>query len=417
MTKNIINKSFLGISLMVLFDAFIPQIITIGGRVLMDHYRMVMNIICLIIFLISSILIAFNFHKVRKILSGPYMHIGILFIWIYLSHFWSNNIYATFEGSILLTFTLIFSVYAFVFLKKDEFWEVLYDISLIITIASIVLILLLPEIALMPEGYHQGDWRGVFLHKNALGNYMAIINIIFLVSIRKRFRSYISLIGYFLSWILIIGSGSKTSLASSIFIHISIFFLLLIKSKNFSFKLILSLASIPIILIAIFIILNYEKIAFLLGGSTTLTGRIPLWYNVILAISKAPVLGYGYAAFWGSDLGSIKFMINTDWLSGKSHNAFLDVWLDLGIIGLILFIVLIVNTLIRLLKLYRNTNDKYGEAYLLILIMIISVSMIDFRILYYNSIVFFLVVYIYFYSINLTRHEKFGWKLVRVKEF
>jgi len=381
----------------------------------MDNYRMIMNVICLIIFLIAFILVVFNYQKVRKVLSEKYIQLGLLFIWIYLSLIWSNDLFATFKGSVLLTFTLIFSVYAFVFFTRDEFWEVLYDISLIISISSFVIIPLLPELAIMPEGLHQGDWRGVFLHKNALGNYMAIINIVFFVSIRKKYRINISIVGYFLSWLLIIGSGSKTSLAASIFIHVSMLFLQLIKSKKFSYRLILGLSSIPIILIAIFIILNYKKIAYLLGGSESLTGRIPLWYNVILAISKAPILGYGYTAFWGSELGSMKFMTNTDWLSGKSHNAFLDVWLDLGIIGLILFIVLIVNTLIRLLKIYRNKNDIYSEAYLLILMLILSISMIDFRILYYNSIVFFLVVYIYFYSLKLTRHVRFKWKLVRVK--
>jgi O-antigen ligase len=269
----------------------------------------------------------------------------------------------------------------------------------------------------MPEGLHHGDWRGVFLHKNALGNYMAIINIIFLVSFRKNYRPILSVIGYLLSWILIFGSGSKTSIASTIFIHVIMLFLFFVKNQKLSFRFILWIISVPVFLIIFLIFIYYEKIAVSLGGTETLTGRIPLWFGVFQAIGDTPLFGYGYAAFWGNESGSLKYLTDSEWISGKSHNAFMDIWLDLGIIGLIMFIGFLGTTFIKLLYLYRQKGNLYHEGLLLILILIISVSMLDFRILYYNSIVFFLVVYIYFYTNSVSKRKRAGWKLVRIKGY
>lgn len=397
-TKGLVKKLYLGFSLLILFDAILPQIITLGGRILLDQYRMIMNVFALVTFGVATVLIILNYKTFkRRIIDTPYLLFATI-IWIYSSYLWTSNLYATFESTVLLTLTIFFIVYAYSIYTIEAIWNSLYKVSLLIVFTSVLFVLIVPSVGKMPEGVHQGDWRGVFLHKNGLGNYVAIINVIFLSSIRNNYKFHISIVGYLLSLILVFGSGSKTALASVIFIHIVLLLLALVRNKVFSFKLTLSFISLPVLFIVLYIFKSYDQIALILGGDTNLTGRIPLWFHVFQAISEKPLLGYGYGAFWGYEYGSLKFMDAMIWESGKSHNALLDIWLDLGLFGTILFSIFLLSTFSRLIKIYRESKSVLSESYLLITIMIVSVSMIDFRILYYNSIILFLVVYIYMYS-------------------
>jgi O-antigen ligase len=71
--------------------------------------------------------------------------------------------------------------------------------------------------------------------------------------------------------------------------------------------------------------------ARLLGRDATLTGRSDLIWDVLLPIAwQNPVLGLGYGAFWILPVPGLTLDIN------EAHNGYLDVWIELGVVGLIL---------------------------------------------------------------------------------
>lgn len=75
----------------------------------------------------------------------------------------------------------------------------------------------------------------------------------------------------------------------------------------------------------------------------SLSGRDELWSAVGYEISKNPTLGSGYGAFWTEGKGR---EITQTWNPRQSHHAYLDVMLDVGIVGLLAVIFLFPLTLL-----------------------------------------------------------------------
>jgi exopolysaccharide production protein ExoQ len=76
----------------------------------------------------------------------------------------------------------------------------------------------------------------------------------------------------------------------------------------------------------------------LIGRDQSFTGRTPLWDAVVIAISKKPYLGYGFSSFWLGDSGPSASVVDmVGWIPPHAHNGFLDIWLDMGLVGVLIF--------------------------------------------------------------------------------
>ncbi len=76
------------------------------------------------------------------------------------------------------------------------------------------------------------------------------------------------------------------------------------------------------------------------GRDSTLTGRTKLW-NTVLSLTVNPILGAGYESFW---LGErLQKVWATNWEHpNQAHNGYLEVYLDLGWLGLTMLAIVIV---------------------------------------------------------------------------
>jgi exopolysaccharide production protein ExoQ len=101
-------------------------------------------------------------------------------------------------------------------------------------------------------------------------------------------------------------------------------------------------------------------IARLLGKDLTLTGRTDIWQSVIPTILQRPMLGYGYCAFWrGYSGASASISLANHWAVSSAHNAFLEVWLNLGLIGVVLVLVSILRAVRDAYICIRGGNSPY----------------------------------------------------------
>jgi O-antigen ligase len=75
-----------------------------------------------------------------------------------------------------------------------------------------------------------------------------------------------------------------------------------------------------------------------IGRDFSMTGRVDLWKAIFSVIKERPLLGYGYEAFW-TEFGVKDAYISrfAGWLPGSAHNGFLDIMLELGVAGAIIF--------------------------------------------------------------------------------
>lgn len=94
-----------------------------------------------------------------------------------------------------------------------------------------------------------------------------------------------------------------------------------------------------------------EQLLDLLGRSDDLTGRLDIWASVVALIEQRPVLGWGWVSYWApwvEPFDDLVIIRGVRYL--QAHNAWLDVLLQLGWVGLIVFTILIVTTGARVLS-------------------------------------------------------------------
>jgi O-antigen ligase len=89
-----------------------------------------------------------------------------------------------------------------------------------------------------------------------------------------------------------------------------------------------------------------------MGRDTTLTGRTVLWDEVLRMVVD-PLFGAGFDSFWlGPRLES--FWRLYWWHPNQAHNGYLEVFLNLGALGVVLLAVLIIWG-------YRNVIESFRQ--------------------------------------------------------
>ena len=87
-----------------------------------------------------------------------------------------------------------------------------------------------------------------------------------------------------------------------------------------------------------------------LGELASLTGRVPLWQTTVSLISEKPILGWGYVA--GSRISLVTNF--KAWPATDAHNAFLQMLLTLGCVGLFLLAAILSKIFMRLWPILRQ---------------------------------------------------------------
>lgn len=102
------------------------------------------------------------------------------------------------------------------------------------------------------------------------------------------------------------------------------------------------------VLTAITVALNWTRILALFGKSGDLTGRVEIWQNVIGLAVQRPAFGWGWLGYWPpwvEPLGSL----NKRWgvYQLHAHDAWIDLWMQVGIVGLVIFACFVLVTVLR----------------------------------------------------------------------
>ena len=86
----------------------------------------------------------------------------------------------------------------------------------------------------------------------------------------------------------------------------------------------------------------------ILGKSADFTGRLGIWEKVVELAGQRPAFGWGWVSYWmpwAQPFDDLAFRNGVRQL--QAHNVWLDVWLQLGIVGLVVLAALVVPAAIR----------------------------------------------------------------------
>uniref|UniRef100_A0ACD5GNQ9 O-antigen ligase family protein n=1 Tax=Desertifilum tharense IPPAS B-1220 TaxID=1781255 RepID=A0ACD5GNQ9_9CYAN len=108
---------------------------------------------------------------------------------------------------------------------------------------------------------------------------------------------------------------------------------------------------------------NWEGFLFGLGKEPTLSGRTYLWEASIEKIRQRPWLGYGYQAFWQVSGGAEYVWTAVRYQPAHSHNGFINLTLDLGLLGSFFFAMSLVTIYIRGVSWLRVTQSSAALWY------------------------------------------------------
>jgi exopolysaccharide production protein ExoQ len=104
------------------------------------------------------------------------------------------------------------------------------------------------------------------------------------------------------------------------------------------------------------------------GHNTTMAGRAELWRE-LLALQPNPILGVGFESFWLGD--RLKTIWSEHWWQPtEAHNGYLEIYLSLGAVGLLLLAALIIATY-RKACLDLLTNFQFGRFRLGFLVVVV----------------------------------------------
>ncbi len=298
----------------------------------------------------------------------------LLSVLTYFSFVWSQDPDLTLFTSRDILMMSFFGLYLAARFNLKEIVELVACTLFIGSIVSTICALGIPAIGMHIGDDHPGAWKGIYGHKNAFGAIMVLMWLTFFALPKDNSKIY-KYFGIMLSIFLILLSTSKTSLIIS-FLLISIMFFY----KNFRWKGKISVVLLDIgilILGCLTVVLFTYWVEFLtgLGRDSTLTGRTPLWGVMIVKLMQRPFLGYGRGGFFAPksphalEAGQV---IHTGWIPPHGHNGFLDLAVDIGLIGLTLFIITFLTTFVRALKLAyatKNAEDFFPLAFLILLVI------------------------------------------------
>ncbi|HEX2095674.1 MAG TPA: O-antigen ligase [Longimicrobiaceae bacterium] len=243
------------------------------------------------------------------------------------------------------------------------------------------------------QGVHAGAWQGVYTEKNTLGQMMVLAAFAFVLLRPTLRRRWIGTAGALLSVALILLSTSKTALTVLV-----LFVLLaaLFRALRWSYTLAIPV-TIGFVLVggsaALWLVGNLESALTSLGKDPTLTGRTPMWEVLLRSISESPWLGYGYAAFWlGREGPSGKALEAIGWDTPGAHNGYLDLTLQVGLVGLGVFLAGFVVALARSVHALRATRTPDGYWPLTFLTFLLVYNFAETMLLAANSV--FWVLYV-----------------------
>jgi exopolysaccharide production protein ExoQ len=304
----------------------------------------------------------------------------IFFVYCFLAIFWSDFPFVAFKRWIKV---LGHPIMALIILTEPNPMEALTSLmkrcAYVIVPVSILFIKYYPQ-----WGRAFDAWTGVAsntgitTNKNALGSDCFILGFFFFCYLLQTWamqkdkarRNELFLTGGLLMaiWWLLSMAHSSTSLVSLLLgILIVVILGLRFVDKRFIGTYLVIAAVVFVVAESAFGI--YSTAIQLLGKDPTLTDRTLLW-SELLKVENNPLIGSGFESFWLGDRFQ-KFAASRWWHPNQAHNGYLEIYLNLGLIGLFLLVGLLIATFWKSRR-ELLTNFQFGRFRLGFLVAVIA---------------------------------------------
>jgi len=300
-----------------------------------------------------------------------------------LSVLWSTSPEVTSIETKAILRANLFGVYLATRYSIKEQMQLLAWVLGIGAVLSFVLAIGIPSYGIHLDGEAAGAWKGIYGFKNLFAANMTVTAVLFLITaFNTRRKRWLSWIMFGLAAVLLFLSKGKT--AYSVF-FISLCLLPLHKFVKQQYKLRVVLLLTTLLLSGSVIVLMLSNLEFIvvdtLGKNLEFNGRLPIWTLILDKVVERPWLGYGMSGFWTSD--EALYVLYNSWgavaleegVRFNAHNGYLDLLLSLGVLGVLLYLLILLRLLTRAVYLWLSTKNI---EFLWIIQYIIIISLLNF---------------------------------------
>jgi len=312
-----------------------------------------------------------------------------------ISILWSTAPWVTFVRSLALVGTTLTGLYLVATYPPRE-WLVLVALAFAVTIcASLVVAAMDPTQGLLSGG--AGQIRGVFSHKNVLGRVIALSVPIWLVllPIVRSGQRWLPWVFVLTGSVVLALSNCKTALIAAAGVTLVWLVYALFRAHTYRFVAVVSgLLVLVVIAFGLFDLMPtvttptpqdsseegpMQAVFEAVGRDSGLTGRVFLWGLLWRQFERARWLGYGYGGFWlGWDgPASEVWAVYPTWRPVHAHNGYLDVALELGVVGLVLVGFLLLHCLYSTVRFALLGPFPEGWLPLAVLVMLLIINIAD----------------------------------------
>jgi O-antigen ligase len=301
----------------------------------------------------------------------PLTLIGLLIVLAWASAAWSIAPEVTGRRAMALVFTSLFGLY---FGARWSWRDVVTLIAVLgfgLAVGSYVVCIIDPAMG-VHHGVNAGDWRGLWFEKNAMGEIMAVSVLASVAAARlqpaQRLRWSLNAL---LCLGLVVMSRSGTALITIGLILGATTGLSLLRRGPVLGVITIFGAGAVAFGAAAAQLLAPGLFLTLIGKDPTLTGRTDIWAAILRQASAHPWLGFGYAAFWEKTSTPAAFVrAQTGWNVPSAHNGWLDILVQLGVVGVALCALLLgVGYVLAVVRALDGRDGDWALIYLSIFLI------------------------------------------------
>jgi len=195
-----------------------------------------------------------------------------------------------------------------------------------------------------------GPIEGIVANRNLLGFIALIAVIVFAIQLVARSGKR----GWGVAWLvlavvmLVLTRSATVTVAAAVVAIALVFALWARRAGPLGRRPVYITAAASVVAVIAALAAFTPQLLSVFGKSDDLTGRFDIWASVVDLASQRPAFGWGWVSYWApwvEPFDDLAVRKGVEYL--QAHNAWLDVWLQLGIAGLIAFGALAVATLWR----------------------------------------------------------------------
>jgi O-antigen ligase len=280
---------------------------------------------------------------------------------------WSNFWSVTLHRSLTFLFATMAALYLGTRYGVGELLGILSKFGVALFLASLLLIIFVPVLGTDLNPPYNGAWRGIFWHKNQLGNIAPIFTMVFLFKLLSpqlaisKWGKVVDFIFYLISLMMVFFAKSASGYILVIIIHLVVCTAFLwrkirhnLTPGHYYLVAFLFIAG------GVAVVYKLDFILALFGRTPTFTGRVPLWTILLKSVvSQKPLGGYGFGTIWadGQFRNLMRERVGWPYQVMIGDNGFLDILLNLGFVGFVLFLINYGKSWIYSVKFFLQKDD------------------------------------------------------------